>query len=156
MLSIKQLHAEPFFADLDATQLNIIAHLTTEKHFEPNVTLFQEGDAADKLYLPLQGNVDLYFNIKGQPKQRVLAGELNAGIPVGISALIEPHHYQMTARTATRCVMLELDGALLRALFELDPAMGYVFMREIAKASLTRLQLARVQLAREIEPDLVI
>ena len=156
MLSIEQLHTYPFFANLNAAQLAVIAALTTEKHLEPNITLFQEGEAADKLYLPLQGSVDLYFNMDGRPKQRVLAGEIEAGIPVGISALIEPHRYMMTARTATACRMLELNGALLRAIFQVDPAMGYLVMREIAKASLERLHLARVQLARETEPDLVI
>lgn len=156
MLSIEQLHTYPFFAGLTAAQLQVVAALTTEHHFGPNVTLFQEGEPADQLYLPLQGSVDLYFSMDGRPKQRVLAGEIEAGIPVGISALIEPHVYMMTARTATDCKMLELNGALLRAIFEVDPAMGYAFMREIAKASLERLHLARVQLARETEPDLVI
>lgn len=156
MLSIEQLHAYPFFAGLSAAQLNVIAHLTTEETFGPNMTLFQEGAAADKLFLPLQGSVDLYFNMEGRPKQRVLAGEIEAGIPVGISALIEPHTYMMSARTATECRMLEMNGALLRSIFQVDPAMGYAFMREIAKASLERLHLARVQLARDAEPDLVI
>jgi ATP-binding cassette subfamily C protein CydC len=156
MLSGEQLQAYPFFARLNAAQLRVIAALTREQHLEPNVTLFQEGDAADTLYLPLQGSVDLYFGMEGHPKQRVLAGEIEAGIPVGISALIEPHTYMMTARTATPCRMLEMNGALLRAIFEVDPTMGYTFMREIAKASLERLHLARVQLARETEPDLVI
>lgn len=156
MLSIEQLHTYPFFAGLNAAQLNVIARLTTEETFGPNATLFQEGEAAEKLYLPLHGSVDLYFGMEGHPKQRVLAGEIEAGVPVGISALISPHTYMMTARTATECRMLEMNGALLRAIFEVDPAMGYAFMREIAKASLERLHLARVQLARETEPDLVI
>ncbi len=156
MLSVNQLRTYDFFAGLTTAQLEAIAMLTLEKRFEPGVTLFQEGQPADKLYLPLQGSVDLYFNMNGNTKQRVLAGEVESGMPVGISALIAPHTYMMTARTASQCHMLELNGALLRAIFELDPAMGYTVMREIAKASLERLHLARLQLARELEPDLVI
>ncbi len=156
MFSLEQLRALPFFSGLTKAQLKVVAELITEVRLEPHTTLFQEGEAADTLYVPLQGNVDLYFHMKKRPKQRVLAGELEAGMPVGISALIEPHTYKMTARTAVACRMLKMNGALLRAIFEVDPSMGYAFMREIAKASLERLHLARVQLAREAEPDLVI
>jgi CRP-like cAMP-binding protein len=123
---------------------------------EPNVTLFEEGQVADKLYLLLQGSIDLYFSIEGNSTQRVLAGEIETGMPCGISALIEPHTYGMTARTATACRVLEMNGALLRALFDLDAGMGYAFMREIAHAASNRLHLARVQLAREAEPELVL
>ncbi|RIK27517.1 MAG: hypothetical protein DCC52_09270 [Chloroflexi bacterium] len=156
MLSIEQLRGLPFFAGLNERQLQAAAELTELAQFEPNAILFHEGAAADTLYLPLRGSVDLYFNMNGRPNQRVLAGEIEANIPVGISALIEPHRYMMTARAATACRMLKMNGAALRALFETDPAMGYAFLREIAKAALERLHLARVQLAREAEPDLVI
>lgn len=156
MVSTDLIRAIPFFAGLNEAQLNAVAALTVAHNFDVGVTLFEEGQPADKLYLPLRGAVDLYFGMEGHPKQRVLAGEVEAGMPVGISALIEPHTYMMTARTATDCRMLEMNGVLLRALFALDTSMGYAILREISKASLERLHLARVQLAREAEPDLVI
>jgi CRP-like cAMP-binding protein len=156
MVSTEFLRSYSFFAGLNQAQLEAVAALTVEHNFGPSVTLFQEGQSADVLYLPLHGSVDLYFSMEGHPKQRVLAGEIDAGMPVGILALIDPHTYMMTARTASDCRMLEMNGVLLRAMFELDPSMGYAFMREIAKASLERLHLARLQLAREAEPDLVI
>lgn len=156
MLTTELLKVYPFFAELNDAQREVVAQLSIERHFEPNITLFQEGQPADKLYLPLRGCVDLYFSVEGHPRQRVLAGEIEAGMPVGISALIAPHVYLMTARTATAGRLLELNGAMLRALFGLDAQMGYTFMHEIAKASLERLHLARVKLAQELEPDLVI
>ena len=156
MVSTELLRTLPFFAGLSQGQLDAVAALSVEHNFGPGVTIFQEGQPADKLYLTLRGSVDLYFSMEGRPKQRVLAGEVDAGMPVGISALIEPHMYMMTAKTATDCRMLEMDGISLRTLFESDTRMGYALMLEIAKASLGRLHLARVQLARELEPDLVI
>jgi len=156
MVALDLIRATPFFAGLNEPQLNALAALTAAHDFDVGVTLFEEGQPAEKLFLPLRGAVDLYFGMEGHPKQRVLAGEIEAGMPVGISAVIEPHLYKMTARTATECRMLEMNGVLLRALFALDTRMGYVMLREISKASLERLHLARVQLAREAEPDLVI
>jgi CRP-like cAMP-binding protein len=145
------LGQHPFFAELDETQRNALALITRQQELEYGATIFQEGKPADKLYLLLHGSVDLYFQSEEHPKQRVLAGEISADMPFGISALIAPHTYGMTAKAAAPCRMLVLDGALLRALFALDPRMGYLMMLGIANASQQRLHLARLQLAREHE-----
>ena len=146
----------PFFAGLNDAQLRAVALITTDQLYEYGDTLFEEGEPADKLFLVVQGSVDLYFRVNERPKHRVLMGEVDPGMPLGISALIAPHTYGMTARAGARSKVLVMDGSVLRALFELDPAMGYAFMLEIAKASQERLHLARLQLARELEPDPVI
>jgi CRP-like cAMP-binding protein len=151
MVTAEQLRQHPFFAPLDDIQRNALALITQQQEIEYGGTIFQEGKPAAKLYLLLHGSVDLYFQSEEHPKQRVLAGEISADMPFGISALIAPHAYRMTAKAAAHCKMLVLDGALLRALFALDPHMGYLVMLEIANASQERLHLARLQLARENE-----
>jgi CRP-like cAMP-binding protein len=113
--------------------------------------IFEEGDPANDLYLLLDGSVDLYFTphiTNGHPTpSEILIGEINPGEPFGISALIEPHILSATARAAKPGKILKVNGPALRALCEVDCALGYALMRQVAKAALERLHFTRIQLA---------
>lgn len=163
MMTKEELKGYGLFAELDERELEAAACIASEETVEAGAPLFEEGKAAEKLFLLLTGSVDLHFRLEehkhgSEPvhQHKVLAGEISAGMPFGISALIEPHVYQMTARAATRCKVLMLDGAVLRALMGLDARMGYALMKEIARASSERLHLARLELARDYETEPVL
>ncbi|TAH53314.1 MAG: cyclic nucleotide-binding domain-containing protein [Chloroflexota bacterium] len=156
MISVKTLQAYPFFARLSQTQIEALIPFVMEEHIPYGGTFFEEGQSAQYLFLLTRGSVDLYFKMPDDPRHRVLAGEINAIEPFGISALIEPHLYAMTARAATDCHILRIDGQSLRALMERDPQLGYTLMGEIAKASMERMHLAQQRLAEEEQPELVI
>lgn len=156
MISVKTLQAYPFFARLRQAQVEALIPHVMEEHIPYNGTFFEEGQPAQYLFLLTRGSVDLYFKMPDDPRHRVLAGEINAIEPFGISALIEPHTYAMTARAGTDCHVLRIDGAALRAMLEQDTQMGYALLREIAKASMERMHLAQQRLAEEEQPELVI
>lgn len=156
MISAKTLQAYPFFARLSQTQIKALIPLVMEEHIPYNGTFFEEGQPAHYLFLLTRGAVDLYFKMPDDPRHRVLAGEINAVEPFGISALIEPHTYAMTARAGADCHVLRIDGTALRDMLTQDTAMGYTLMLEIAKASMERMHLAQQRLAEEEQPELVI
>ncbi|MEK7276377.1 MAG: cyclic nucleotide-binding domain-containing protein [Chloroflexota bacterium] len=150
MVSPELLRRYPFFAFLDDAQHKAIAMIAEELFCAEGKAVFEEGRTADALYLLLEGSVDLYFtphSENGRPSEPILVGEINPGEPFGLSALIEPHTLVATGRAAKPCRLLRIDGAGLRALFEVDCRLGYVLMRQIAKAVLERLYFARLQLA---------
>lgn len=156
MIDVKALRGYPFFAGLSESEIKAILPLVMEERIPYNGVFFQEGQPAEYLFLLTRGSVDLYFKMPDDPRHRVLAGEINGVEPFGISALIEPHTYAMTARAGTECTVLRIDGTALRNLMEKDTQMGYTLMREIAKASLVRMHFAQQRLAEEEQPDLVI
>ena len=151
MISPELLRRYPFFSFLADTQQKAIAMIAEETAFESGVVIFEEGEPASDLFLLLEGSVDLFFTPRAEngspPHEEILVGEINPGEPFGISALIEPHRLNASARAAKASKVLKLEGSALRALCEVDCALGYALMRQVAKAALERLHFTRIQLA---------
>ncbi len=151
MISPEILRRYPFFSFLTDAQRKALAMIAEEAACEAGAVIFEEGDPASDLYLLLDGSVDLYFTphvTSGhQSPGEILIGEINPGEPFGISALIEPHILNATARAAKPGKILKINGPALRALCEVDCALGYALMRQVAKAALERLHFTRIQLA---------
>lgn len=156
MISVETLRAYPFFARLTNQELEQLIPHVMQESIPYNGVFFEEGQPANYLFVVTRGSVDLYFKMPDDPRHRVLAGAINAIEPFGISALIEPHTYAMTARAGTDCHVLRIDAVALRALMERDAQMGYALMREVAQASMERMHLAQARLAEEQQPELVI
>jgi CRP-like cAMP-binding protein len=151
MLSTEKLRYYPFFGLLNSHQLQEISMIADEEAFEGDEIIFQEGQPAEALYLLLEGSVDLYFTIAGAKPSRVHkgipVGEINPGETFAISALIEPNIFTATARASSPSRVVKIDAAALKALFEKDRRMAYLFTNQAAKAALERLHATRVQLA---------
>ena len=100
MISPEVLRRYPFFCCLNDEQQRAIAMITEEMEVEAGKELFLEGQPVEALYLLMEGNVDLYYAASGSgdPKDQLLVGEINAGEPFAISALIEPHLHSDRAR----------------------------------------------------------
>lgn len=151
MVSPEVLRRYPFFAWLDDAHQKAIAMITEEVAYERGALIFQEGKPADALYLLMEGSVDLFFAVeeeyRPESRKEFLVGEINPGEPFAISALIEPYVLTSSARAARPCRALKVEAAALRALCEVDCRLGYLLMRQAAKAALERLHFTRVQLA---------
>jgi CRP/FNR family cyclic AMP-dependent transcriptional regulator len=146
MISTELLRKYPFFAMFDAEQLKKIAMITEQEEFTKGSTLFYEGQTAKLFFLLMEGSVDLYFQL-GEPVKEISVGEVNPGEPFGISAFVEPHILTSTGRTANGCVVLKMQAIDLNKLCEDDISLAYLFMKEVAKAAMVRLNSTRVQLA---------
>lgn len=149
MISPEVLRRYPFFCCLNDEQQRAIAMITEEMEVEAGKELFLEGQPVEALYLLMEGNVDLYYAASGSgdPKDQLLVGEINAGEPFAISALIEPYTFTATARVSKPSRVLKIDAKALRALCEVDCRMGYLLMKQVAAMAVERLHFARVQLA---------
>lgn len=151
MLSPEKLRYYPFFGLLNSHQLDEVAMIATEETFDRDEVIFQEGQPADALYFLLEGSVDLYFTVAGTKPSNmnkgIPVGEINPGETFAISALIEPNIITSTARASSPSRVVKIDAAALKALFEKDRRMAYLFTHQAAKAALERLHASRVQLA---------
>ncbi|MBI3361858.1 MAG: Crp/Fnr family transcriptional regulator [Chloroflexi bacterium] len=151
MVSPELLRRSPFFAFTDENQKKAVAMISEEAACDGGTVFFEEGQVADTLYLLLEGSVDLFFRPHvengDQLRPDILVGEINPGEPFGLSAMIEPHILTATATASGPCRVLKMEGAALRALSEVDCRLGYLLMRQIAKAVGERLHAARLQLA---------
>ena len=151
MISLETLRRFPFFNGLDEAQLQALAMLADENKADAKELIFEEGSAANKFYFLVSGNVDLYIKSEEEndpgSRRDYAVGEVNPGEVLGISALLEPFVYRVTARTAQASHWIEFDAVGLRAVSQVDQRLAYQLTLQVAIALMERLQSTRVQLA---------
>jgi CRP-like cAMP-binding protein len=148
MVSVELLRRYPFFALLTDDQLKAIAMIAEEKTCPKDALLVKENTPATKLILLLEGDVDLVYSGGGEGAiSNALVGSIAPGEMLGVSSLIEPYIYISSARTTVPAKVVEIDGAAVRALMQVDKLLGYALMRNVAAAVLERLKYTQVELA---------
>lgn len=148
MVSSELLRRFPFFAMLNDEQLKAISMVADEKMYPKDALLLKENSAANKLFLLLEGDVDLVYSGGGEGAiTNALVGSIAPGEMLGVSSLIEPYTYISSARATMPVKVVEIDGAAVREKMQADQAMGYALMRNTAAAVLERLKYTQVELA---------
>lgn len=151
MISPELLRRYPFFGFLDDIHLKAIAMIAEEETYSTGTDILIASDPADALYLLMKGSVDLFYvvheELRPDNKKEYLMGEINPEEPFGISALIEPYQYTATARASVPITVIKIDGQALRELIDNDEKLGCGFLRQIAKATMERLEYIRTLLA---------
>ncbi|MDR3577605.1 MAG: Crp/Fnr family transcriptional regulator [Anaerolineaceae bacterium] len=154
MISLENLRRYPFFGEFSHAQLISIASISSVESYPVTATLFHKGQPANSLYLLETGSVDLFYPLLEKEGQNapgeIALNEVNPGDTFGVAALIEPYFYTATARTAKASQVIKIDATLLRALFEKDKRLAYLFTRLATKTEVDLLDAARVQLAAAI------
>lgn len=151
MVAPELFHHYPFFSFLKPAQLKMIAGISKEETYPSGTVIFREKEPAEWLYILVKGSVDLYFTVEVEyhPEQRkeLLFGVINPVEFFGISALIEPHLLTASARSAKDCHVIKINAASLLELCNQDDQLAYGLMKQIAKATIERLNATRLQLA---------
>jgi len=148
MVSPELLRRFPFFACLTDDQLKAVALIAVEKTFPKDTIVLKENAPASRLWILLEGDIDLIFSGGGEGAVvNALVGSIAPGEALGVSSLIEPYQYISSAKAVAPCKVVEIDGVALRALLEVDQKLGLAMMRSIAAAVLERLKYTQVELA---------
>jgi CRP-like cAMP-binding protein len=154
MISLEILRRYPFFGECSHAQLISIAWISSIESYPIAATLFQKGQPANTLYFLESGSVDLFYPLLVKESEDLPDGialnEVNPGEPFGVAALIEPYIYTATARTAKASQVIQIEAVSLRALFDKDKRLAYLFTRLATKTEVELLDAARVQLAAAI------
>ena len=148
MISPELLRRYPFFSLLTEDQLKAIAMISDEKTYAKDTILLKEDTPASKLFLLMEGDVDLIFSGGGEGAiVNALVGSIAPGEVLGVSSMIEPYKSISSAKATTAIKVIEINSTALRALCEVDSKMGYALMRNISIAVLERLKYTQVELA---------
>lgn len=108
--------------DFDAASLWLRPYMKKRTHKAGHV-IFRAGDVADRLYLLVEGEVEIV-----ERGRRVGPGRM-----FGEIAFFAPDRRRTsTARCATPCVLLSIGEAALRELYYQNPEFGFELVREIA------------------------
>jgi CRP-like cAMP-binding protein len=143
------LSAHPFFVDLPAHQLDIVAGCASNVRFEAGKFIFREGEEADRFYLIHEGKVALQIcSDRRGPLTILTLGEDDI---LGWSWLFPPYRWKFSARTIDPTRAFAIDGQSLRGAAEQDPALGFELLKRIAHVVEARVEAMRLQLLNVYE-----
>jgi NADP-reducing hydrogenase subunit HndB len=135
MIDIDFLKKVDIFKGLDDNQLMLILDGCRETDFKDGDRLFKEGDDSHSLWLVVEGEVDLRFDLPGRPttsKETTVHTEAVTKA-LGWSAFVPPYRYALSAYCSSEiCKVAQVEKDYLLKLFEADAKMGYRVMSDLA------------------------
>ena len=140
-----QLPSCYLFQKLSAPQMDSLAAITFEEQYQKGKWLFQKDQEADKLYLVKKGAVELLIKVQDTIEIPIAIMRPNNGC-VGISALVDPFRYTLSARCADDCRLLAIKREDLQDLMCKDHELGCTMMKNLAQKLLARLVETRKEL----------
>ena len=133
------------FKGLSESQLQRLTSIAKNIEIPKNQWLFHEGSKGDRVYILQSGAVEMLTRVNGDYELpiRKLRSE---GSCFGMSALVEPHEYSLSARSAEDAALLEIKHEDLEKLSTEDSALGCAIMKNLAQHLLEKLRETRLEL----------
>ncbi len=130
MGDIEALKRCEIFLGLDNSELHRIIDLPScqEKTYKAQEIIFHAGQAAEHLYVLVEGKVDLVAEVSAPPSKSLeptLITIIGKGSIFGWPALVPPHVFSLTAIVKSPVQVLAIGGSDIRNLFERYPHIGY-------------------------------
>jgi CRP-like cAMP-binding protein len=138
------LAEHPFLKDLEPRHLQFMAACASELYFAAGQYIFQEGEAANQLYLIGHGKVALGTVTSSWGFSTIEI--LDDGDVLGWSWLIPPHRWYFTALAILPTWVIALDGKQLREKCQADHEFGYELVKRIDLIAGQRLRITRMRL----------
>jgi CRP/FNR family transcriptional regulator, cyclic AMP receptor protein len=138
------LAEQPFLKGLSKQQLDMLASNAMEVEFPAERMIFEEGLAANRFYIILEGEVALESATGKSDRQMIQT--IKAGDVLGWSWLFPPYQWHFDARAVKPTKAIIFFATTLRELCEKDPRLGYELMKRASKVVIKRLQSTRLQL----------
>jgi hypothetical protein len=132
-VSFERLRKVDFLQGLEEGELQAIAHFFEEEDIAAGVTLCQEGERADRLYVLEQGKVSIRSK-KGRQYDIDTPGKI-----VGWSFLMPPFLYTASATTVTLSKLLVIKSPDFYFLIHKEPKMGMKVVSNLAQVIASRL-----------------
>lgn len=122
------------FKGFNKGQMNAVNKGGREKEYFYADRLFAEGEDADRIWLVMEGQVDLRFDLPGrQTSEENTVFSITTAQTLGWSSFVPPFKYALSAYSATKtCKILQINKDHLLECFEKDPRMGLMFMTNVA------------------------
>jgi CRP/FNR family transcriptional regulator, cyclic AMP receptor protein len=139
--TVDMLAEQPFLAGLTEHQLGLLVPATSRSMFHAGNRIFHQGTPAEQFWLITDGQVFLDSEVPGH--DYVVLETLKPGSVLGWSWLFPPYRWHFGAAATTTTHTVTFNAALVRALCQRDPALGYELTTRFLQVMGDRLQAAR-------------
>jgi len=119
------------FRELPAEDLNQFLAECREERRGPEEIVFREGDAPDRFYVLLEGEVEIWKSY-GMPQSELLAVR-GPGASFGEMSLIDELPRSATIRTLTAVRLLSLEKPHFRKIMEAKPQVAMLIMKMVSQ-----------------------
>ena len=131
MVSAEWLKRAELFEALNESQLNALLSKSNVESFPEGKMIFRQGEEANRLYVLIEGAVDL--TVKTGEKIDFMTSKIEKeGAVFGMPSLIEPFRYNVTAACLKPSKILIIEADHMQKTMEEDPKMGMEVMRKLA------------------------
>ncbi len=133
------------FKGLSESQLHCLSAITKEVRIQKGQLLMHEGREGTETFVLKEGAVELLTTVNDD-FELPIAILRNPGDCTGISSLIVPYEYSLSARCAEDGTMLVIQRVDLQKLIMEDCGLGFTVMTNLAQHLLDRLKETRQEL----------
>lgn len=129
-MNAQELSRLAFFDGLCLADLELLGPYFTPQVITAGTTIFEQGDAAEYLYLVAKGEVVIQYKPEDGPMMTVTC--VHAGGVFGWSAAMGNLKYTSGALSVTDCEVFGIRGKQLRKLCDQFPQVGRVILDHLA------------------------
>lgn len=138
------------FDQLSPEEVARVAALAELKAVKAGQPIDVQGEPARMFGILVSGRLGVVLELDfGVAKQNYQVTVIGPGEMFAWSGLVGNPHYTAGSKAITDCSYLEFDAVRVRALFDEDPKLGYVFMRLVAQTIASRLRHMQLKLAQQ-------
>jgi glutaminase len=137
------------FKGLDEKELAQIAELCSERAMNKGENICSEGTRAKNIHLCRSGQVDIVMWVREPWNKNVEVHRAEAGEVFGWSALVAPHTFTASAECVEAGEEIRIPGPALLELFDQNPHIGYVVMKNLSTEISARLTQIRQKFSIE-------
>lgn len=149
MVSPEVLKNFGLFKGLDDAGLAKIAELCAVRPMSEGEHIFKEGTRATHLHLCHSGKVDIVIWVPEPWNRDMVVHTGEPGELFGWSALVAPYTYTASAQCVEAGEEIRIKGPELLDLFDQNPNVGHVILKNLSADVSARLTQTRRRLCRE-------
>ncbi len=155
MVKLEIIEKLQIFKDLTTDELKQFPELCSLENYQVGESLFLEGDSAEHVWIVIDGNVELRFEMPDarQTTHDNTLSSHNRDVPesqiFGWSCFTPPYKMKLSAYcTSRRCEVLKINARELNKLMEKDTAIGFKIMRYVVQVVGYRFKQMKEEVAK--------
>ena len=147
MVSVDTLCPCELFVGLNREELVQIAAIASEEEYQPGELICAERELADRLFILCEGRVQVHVQLRSplEADGEMTIEEVEPGRIFGWSSMVKQRRFTASARALEPVTVLVIAASDLHVLFDRDPHIGFVVMKQLAEGIASRLRHTREQ-----------